>query len=309
MGFFSISGCRCVCACVDHIFRLMVLCPYVFLLVEPNVPPLNLQPTEVASAHWVSLRALLSPRQRTVEYQDVSNRLAKQEVGVKRWFLRMMLGRMLFAAIRLIPSESKYCSTIADFVPQETPARSRLHTVWSRSLPWWFTGRKSAPSSAPGKPLLLWGLTLGVAADFLELLPPHNALELWTYPTFTPWDVRLTCWAMSYPFRTAKARELGLSNLKSTTLGDAVNSWSVSTPPHEVTHWAAAPEEKPGEVGRGGLGIGSVRNGSRPSGVSVLIDGYYEIVRRAVKVALVARLSTALVLSVYLWRRLRGRYI
>lgn len=282
----------------------MVLCPYVFVLIEPNIPPLKLQPTEVASTHWVSLRALLSPKQRTVEYQDVSNRLAKQEVGIKRWFLQMMLGRMLFAAIRLIPSESKYCSTIENFIPQEEP-RSRIHTLWSRSLPWWFTGKKSAPSSAPGNPLLLWGLTLGVVADFLELLPPHNALELWTYPTFTPWDVRFTCWAMSYNFRTSKAKELALNNHKSSLLGDAVNSWSVSTPPDEAAQWSA--EEKPGEVGMGGLGAWRIRNGSRSSGVSVLIDGYYEIVRRAVKVALVVRMSTAMVLCILLWRRVRGK--
>jgi hypothetical protein len=34
-------------------------------------------------------------------------------------------------------------------------------------------------------PLLLWGLTLGILADFLDMLPPHQAVQLWKYPTFT----------------------------------------------------------------------------------------------------------------------------
>ncbi|TKA72037.1 hypothetical protein B0A49_03366 [Cryomyces minteri] len=96
---------------------LMVLCPYVFLITQPSLPPLRLQPTEVASTHWVSLRALLSPSQRTFAYEDVSSRLAKQEKGWRKDVMRVMLGKMQFAAIRLIPSESSYCSTTPGFLP------------------------------------------------------------------------------------------------------------------------------------------------------------------------------------------------
>lgn len=42
---------------------------------------------------------------------------------------------------------------------------------------------------ATDRNLLQWGLTLGVLTDFLNLLPPHDAEDLWQYPTFTAPDV------------------------------------------------------------------------------------------------------------------------
>ncbi|KAK3058419.1 hypothetical protein LTS18_011333, partial [Coniosporium uncinatum] len=147
---------------------LMVLCPYLFLVTSPSIPPLKLQPTEVASTHWVSLRALLSPAMRTVEYQDVSNRFVWSNIGWSRLLLKTMLGDMTFAAVKLLPSESLYCSSIEGFVPTGKPTPS-LSTRVSQYL---------RPSQRPKqKQLLLWGLTLGIMADFLDMLPPHNALR------------------------------------------------------------------------------------------------------------------------------------
>lgn len=168
---------------------LMVLCPFVFLMVTQTVP-LLLQPTEVASAHWVALRHLLTPEHRTLWYEDVSNRLAKQETGLRRHVLRAMLGMMTFGAIHLQPLESH--------VSFESPQPLLIKRPWRHRL--------FAPDEVkPQAPLLLWGLTLGVLTDFLYLLPPHTALELWQYPTFTQWDVRFVIWAMTYRLRNADA--------------------------------------------------------------------------------------------------------
>ena len=167
---------------------LMVLCPYVFLLLDAECAQ-TLQPTEIASTHWVPLRVLLSPPLRTYEHQDVSSRLAKQEFGIKKWFFRGMLGQMMFSAIRLVPSESRYCTSVPEFIPKDLKVTT--------------------------PPLVLWGLTLGVCADFLDLLPPHNALALWTYPTFSPPDVRFVIWAMSYTFRQRKQAEVQSGRLHS----------------------------------------------------------------------------------------------
>ncbi|KAK8200871.1 hypothetical protein M8818_006188 [Zalaria obscura] len=275
----------------------MVLCPYIFLITRSSLPPLKLQPTEVASTHWVPLRALLSAQQRTVSYEDVSNRLAHQETGVRRWLLRAMLGQMLFAAIRLMPSESLYCNTPpVDEIPgsDEISKRSLLSFPWSRNKP---------PPAAHERPLMLWGLTLGVMADFLDLLPPHNALQLWTYPTFTPWDVRLTVWAMSYKFKQRKTREIK-SGRRSGPAVSAVEEGldAVSTPKDEQLK----------EVGIGGLGSGIDnrktaldRMGFRSSAVATMLEGYYDIVRKAVAVALIGRVSAFTALLAILWARYR----
>ncbi|KAH0372902.1 L-lactate dehydrogenase, partial [Aureobasidium melanogenum] len=165
---------------------LMVLCPYVFLVTRHDLPPLRLQPTEVASTHWVPVRSLLDPGQRTVHTEDVSNRLANQETGIKKWALAGMLGKMEFSAIQLLPAESLYC--------HESPTDDSNHhkiapprNVLKRLLN--FSRSPVLPPPPQHRPLILWGLTLGVVADFLDLLPPHNALELWTYPTFTMPDM------------------------------------------------------------------------------------------------------------------------
>lgn len=289
----------------------MVLCPYVFLLTHHDIPPLRLQPTEVGSIHWVSLRALLSPEQRTYELQDVSNRLAKQEMGIGRWFLRMMLGRMLFAAVRLIPSESMYCSSIPGFIPASTSdADNSSYSLTARVKAWW--KGETAGSTAPDKPLLLWGLTLGVVADLLELLPPYDALDLWEFPTFTPWDVRFTLWAMSYQFRKRK-RQLLASYYVKAPIAVEEGLESVAAP-NESSDDSTSEEDKPGEVGIGGLGVGryygkirSSAKGSRSSSVGTLLEGYYDIVQKAVAVALVGRVSVVALLVATFWIRYRKR--
>jgi len=286
--------------------RLMVLCPYVYLLTSSEYPPQRLQPTEVASTHWVPLRALLSPAVRTFEYADVSARLAKSDLGIKRWFMQAMLSEMMFAAIRLIPSMSTYCSTISGFVPEGPPPDDAGFIGKVRGM----LGGPEASYPTRSQPLLLWGLTLGVISDFLEHIPPHNALELWTYPTFTNWDVRFTMWAMSYSFRKRKSMEMNASADAAFVVDDGPNS-------HEMQKQALAGKEtvepeEPGEVGIAGLGVG--RNWgkkgrskliARGAAVNSMLEGYYPIVRRAVAVALAGRITVAALLGVYLWKTYR----
>src|SRR4051812_21731249 len=104
----------------------MVLCPYIFILAGMTVPPLVLQPTEVASAHWVPLRALLSPSLRTFEYVDLSSRYARQGSPVLRAVLRVLLGKMRFSAVQLIPSESLFSSATDGFIPKNATKPSGI---------------------------------------------------------------------------------------------------------------------------------------------------------------------------------------
>ncbi|CAD0092715.1 unnamed protein product [Aureobasidium vineae] len=273
---------------------LMVLCPYVFLLTRHDLPPLRLQPTEVASTHWVPIRSLLAPGQRTVHTEDVSNRLANQETGIKKWALAGMLGKMEFSAIQLLPTESLYCHE------SPTDDSNRHNSAPPRNVLKRLLGLTHPPTLPPPpqhRPLILWGLTLGVVADFLDLLPPHNALELWTYPTFTMPDVRLVIWLTTYRFREAKRLQIE-SEIRSGPPASAVEEGldAVSLPDNERCN----------EVGIGGLGSGRSLNGySFESAVGTMLEGYYACMRKGVTYALVCRLFGMATIMALLWSRRR----
>ncbi|TKX26158.1 NUDIX domain-containing protein 3 [Elsinoe australis] len=266
---------------------LMVLCPYIFVITGQS-GRLRMQPTEVASCHWVPLAALLDGRNRTVVKEDVGNRFANQETGVKKWILGMTIGKMEFSAVRLWPGESVKCA--------ESPAvEAEDGTSWVRRFRNVLPGAVKHESEPP---LLLWGLTLGVMADFLDLLPPHNSLSLWSYPTFTPWDVRFAIWAMSWRFKgrkTAEVQQIQQSRVPTIEVGlDAV------VPPSD---------DKLREGGIHGLSTGldssTERTQLKSSAVSTMLEGYYDIVRRAVAVALLGR--TSVLVAVLAWILIRHR--
>lgn len=312
---------------------LMVLCPYVFLLTTHNLPPLKLQPTEVAATHWVPLRSLHAPSQRTVAFEDVSSRLANQETGVKKWMLSMILGKMMFAAINLLPTESLHSAEtpapdtgvqLQDNRHAQPTLSSRLRNVGSRLYSSdLFNQYQTPPKDGP---LLLWGLTLGVVSDFLDLLPPHNALTLWTYPTFTPLDVRFIVWLMTYRFKERKRAELqsGSAVLHKPAFGAV--SESLANSAVLVERPDAAMSGAPDETGLHGLGTGSMVGDtkSRKAAVATMLEGYvdwlasfvlpnidsraryYDIVRKAVGVALAGRASMLALLLSVAWRRWKG---
>lgn len=319
---------------------LLVLCPYVFLLTTHNVPPLKLQPTEVASTHWVPIRSLQSPKSRIVAFEDVSSRLANQETGVKRWMLSLVLGKMVFAAISLLPSESLHSAESPSSPLESQLQDNRLvrptfaDNLRSVSTRLWRSDifNQFPPTNPPEGPLLLWGLTLGVLSDFLDLIPPHDALTLWTYPNFTPLDVRFMVWLMTYRFKQRKRVELqsGSDFLSKASFGYASESLA-----HSAHNSSPASStvlvNRPDETGFHGLGTGvsvsssTSQNRNKKAAVSTMLEGcveslaalvlpevtnrarYYDIVRRAVAVALVGRVSVVVLLAVLVWRRLRER--
>ncbi|KAK5133359.1 hypothetical protein LTR08_007793 [Meristemomyces frigidus] len=308
---------------------LLVLCPYVFLLTTHNTPPLRLQPTEVAATHWVPLRSLASPAQRTVVFEDVSSRLANQETGVQKWMLSVILGKMMFAAIDLLPTESLHSAETP--APDSASPHTAPTTMSSRLKP--FFAPFPPPQQRAADTKLLWGLTLGVVSDFLDLIPPHTALTLWTYPTFTPLDVRLWVWLMTYRFKDRKRAELqaGSTILHRPSFGGATESLASSAvlvprvggsedEKEDGEAEQAAAFGRADETGLHGLGSGSVTVGSKAA-VATMLEGYvetaarvvlpevtdggryYDIVRRAVGVALVGRAGLVAILAVVVWRR------
>lgn len=269
----------------------MVLCPFVFVTTSPLSPPLLLQPTEVAATHWVPLRGLLSSSLRTRELVDISSRIGKKDGPLLRGILRLMLGKMTFSAVRLIPSESVYASSIPGFIPDP----SKNATLFSGLA----RGSFGVPSSnVQSGPLLLWGLTLGVLADILDMLPPHNAVELWQYPTFTTPDLRFLVYLFTYRLRKDNARHLSDGTWPSQTAVDASTAAMVVS------------EAEPHQAKLNNVGIGGLSVGGRPShALSLMLSGYYERMNIAIAVFLTMRIAAAGALGYLslrtwkLWRR------
>lgn len=135
--------------------RLMVLCPFVFLQMRVDTEPLALQPTEVHSAHWVSLRALTSPYLNSYIKSDVSQPFGRSDSDFIRTLIRLLFGQVLIKGIDLVPTESVYCNSGADLLP----SGPRVSTVASGLLSFLSSARRTWEN--PSQHLILWGLTLG----------------------------------------------------------------------------------------------------------------------------------------------------
>ncbi|KAJ5145592.1 uncharacterized protein N7515_000156 [Penicillium bovifimosum] len=281
---------------------LMVLCPYVFLTTCSDSPTLRLQPTEVASTHWIPLRALLSPSLRTVEHVDMSQRFGRQGGFLTRVAVRSLMGWMEFSAVRLVPSESQQCTTTPGFLPEENAPRP---SVYQRFKAWCLSGQ--AESTDTARPLLLWGLTLGILADFLDMLPPHQAVQLWRYPTFTVPDLRLIVSIVTYHLRKRNALHVRSGARPSDTASDA------ETAAFPVTEETDGKHDH-NEVGIGGLGVGRYYGPTDRAtdgtsyAVGIMLRGYYDRLRVAIWVFLAWRVAIGSIAGVSAWhiiRRLR----
>jgi hypothetical protein len=268
----------------------MVLCPFVFLYTKPDIPPLKLQPTEVASTHWVSLRVLLSPSVRTYEYVDTTERFVRRGSYILRYLMHFLLGKMRFSAVRLIPSESLYSSSIEEFFPSEVTDKAAKPSLTER-LYKWLLGDHSG-SLGTTRPLLLWGLTLGVLADFLDQLPPYNAVKLWSYPTFTSWDARFIIGVL-----TAGLKKRNQSRLLSGNQTAIDSQTEALAPSGDISRFVG--DSKDGMKSKMG------NNTSNSHAVGVMLDGYYDKLRTGAQITAATRVLGTLALILYIIRRFR----
>ncbi|KAL8895762.1 MAG: hypothetical protein Q9192_003458 [Flavoplaca navasiana] len=181
---------------------LMVLCPFVFLQMRLDTEPLTLQPSEVHSAHWVSLRALTSPYLSNYVRSDVSGRFGRSDSDFIRPIARLLFGQVLIKGIDLVPTESIYCSSGADLLPSGPPAS----TFTSSVLP--FLSSTKSSWEKPSQQLILWGLTLGIVSDFLRILPSCDPSKLWAWPTLSHLDYQFSIWLFTYAYRKQKLQEI-----------------------------------------------------------------------------------------------------
>lgn len=292
---------------------LWLLCPYIYLVTVHSLPPLRLQPTEVGAAHWVPIRNLLVPERRTVIFEGVANRLASDETGVRQWMLKMFPGKMVFSAIALLPTESLHSAepdVQREQLQDTRRSRPSRHDKYPEAIQQlWRSDICNQYGSLPlDGPLLLWGTTLGAMSDFLDLLPPYNAITLWAYPNFEPLDVRAAVWLLTYRYREGKRSEL--------EAGDSATENAVHIAA-QVETFPTDTVERPDVTGLHGLGTGLTIGPRRQKKalVSTLLDGlvyvdtmrfllplanaarYYNIVRRAIIVALIGRVGLVVTLT------------
>jgi 8-oxo-dGTP pyrophosphatase MutT (NUDIX family) len=273
---------------------LMVYCPFVFLITTPNLPALRTQPREVASAHWVPIRSLLDPKFRTYWFQDVSSRTSRSDYGMTKAAHRILTGKMMFAAIRLHPSESKFTTETVEYAGKMPELESL--TTTDITVPLLGARQKIYKFEDTGETLLLWGLTLSVVGDFLDMLPPHDAINQFVYPTFTALDIRFFLWIMSYNYRRQKVLEaqkaLEKTNLPDADPGSNLVMWTSEDGVSEERYYGRIRADIQGRRGKVAFG---------------LLPGYYPIIRHAVIAALVTRAGLAAgltaILITFVYRR------
>jgi 8-oxo-dGTP pyrophosphatase MutT (NUDIX family) len=286
---------------------LMILCPYIFLLTSRTVPTLQPQPTEVASVHWVPLRALLSSSLRTLEYVDIASRMAKPGGPVAQLLLRLMMGKMMFSAVNLLPAESVYASSIPGFIPGETTTEQV--SGWAQAP---YGVPESSKSLAFQQPILLWGLTLGVLADFLDMLPPYNAVALWKYPTFTTPDLRFLVWLFTRKLRRDNAGDLSAGTYAGPGPSKSEEPAQVEqkrrrrrpsqTAMDATSQAVAVSEVEPAHLHNNVVGISGMGVGTPKHAVGHLLSGYYERINLSIAIFLAYRSVLGAGIMVWLYR-------
>ena len=258
----------------------MVLCPFVYLMLRHDFPSLTLQPSEVHSAHWVALRGLLAPSLRTVERWDLSKGSVRQQGYLMQMLTRAAVGHMLFGGIKLQPTESLHCPSTSGFIPEiRRPAtwmESASHVIRNA-----MAGGRSQ-HSGDDRSLILWGLTMGITADFLEMLDLHGTSKLWYWPTFSPIDIQAIAWLLTYRFRTQKLREVSAKTERNDIRVSGLDALTVTT----------SRQSKGSESGIAG---------------GFLLEGYFDRLFRALYVALFARFGLCLACVAFVVRRYRRR--
>lgn len=262
----------------------MVLCPFVYLQMRHDLPPLMLQPSEVHSSHWTPLRVILSPSLRRDVRCDVSERFTRQKAPTLRILIRAVAGQFIFGAVKLRPTESLYNSSLSEAVLVNQPS-SIFGSFMTRLL-------DLKKVDEDNQPLLLWGLTLGIMADLLEIVDTPATSKLWVWPTFSPWDIRFTIWLLNRRFQSRKLQEL----TKSANYSHSANSNDVGIGGLDNTTYSTS-------VMRRGRGSEAGVTGM------MLLAGYYNRLRRAVFIALLLRLAFGTAFSIFLIRRYRERRV
>ncbi|CAG8444928.1 2609_t:CDS:2 [Cetraspora pellucida] len=171
---------------------LMILCPYVFLQLIQETPPIEISGSEVESTHWVPLSIFFDP-QITQKWNPASIDLSSR-IAPKSWILQCVLktfiGRMHFHCIDL-PQIDSTAPSISGKNNNRPWAISDIETLKTLS---------TRPDTQIGSvtTLRLWGLTLQMTSDLIDMMykpdeVPPRRLDAFR-PKFDYWDVNFFSW-------------------------------------------------------------------------------------------------------------------
>ncbi|KAF9430523.1 hypothetical protein BGZ94_006318 [Podila epigama] len=130
---------------------LMVLSPFVYIQLTPTTPPLRPQPDEVAAVHWQPLSLFLDRLENPQWTPMVINLSSNLTPRLSRTILRGLFGTMSLHAVEM-PYKP-------EFVIRQQQEGTKTITVIDQNPVW----------DADHRPLKLWGLTLQMIADLLEI--------------------------------------------------------------------------------------------------------------------------------------------
>ncbi|GES82818.1 nudix family hydrolase [Rhizophagus clarus] len=140
---------------------LMVLCPFVFLQLTKETPPIEISGSEIASTHWIPLSIFFDPnitQKWDPESIDLSSRLAPNSWILQNIF-KTLIGRMHFHCIGLPHSD----------VDGKTKRSLRL-----------------------------WGITLQMTSDLIDMMYQQNEIPPRRLdakrPKFDYWDMNFFVW-------------------------------------------------------------------------------------------------------------------
>ncbi|CAG8740725.1 520_t:CDS:2, partial [Gigaspora margarita] len=161
---------------------LMILCPYVFLQLTQETPPIEISGSEVDSTHWIPLSVFFNP-QITQKWNpasiDLSSRIAPKS-WILQYVLKTFIGRMHFHCIDL-----PQFGSVAPSISGENSNRAEL-------------SKYSESHVGPVTTLRLWGLTLQMTSDLIDMMyrpneVPPRRLDAFR-PRFDYWDVNFFSW-------------------------------------------------------------------------------------------------------------------
>ncbi|KAG4096997.1 hypothetical protein H8356DRAFT_941818 [Neocallimastix lanati (nom. inval.)] len=165
--------------------KLMILCPHVYLQISPATPPMHVNSDEIQSIHWVPLTFFMYDNfidnWKRISYPSVKilyllKWLKVLERSSQYYYLwkkieEFILGKVYYGGI-LLPSDMK-CNV----------KNVKSESVVGTSTPVIGSHRRNSnasflPFSNKKKPLILWGITLGITSDLVDLLYKPEELPL-----------------------------------------------------------------------------------------------------------------------------------
>ncbi|CAO3643720.1 unnamed protein product [Cunninghamella blakesleeana] len=166
---------------------LMILVPFVYLQIVPHTPKMELQTDEVASVEWVPLSFFLNPIHPNHSVQMMETLTPRLTNGWRRKVAQILLGTITFPAI--------------DLPLQPLPHLDN--------------------NDGPKRRFRLWGLTLGMTRDILQLTNQPN-LPFISLVTTSPsysrkdigWSIQFV-YSITYFWKKYITKSLYTSTIKS----------------------------------------------------------------------------------------------